>query len=695
MSLIRKLSPLVPFAVCVVVSATMRSPVTLAQASGSATQARPVTFGGEIGAILFDRCVKCHHPDGPAPFSLASYPEARRRASQIAAVTASRSMPPWKAEPGFGEFVGQKTLSDAEIALIERWVSDGAIEGDTRNLKPPSWTAGWQLGSPDLVLKLPQPYSLRAEGADVWRVFVFPVPVRSLKYVRGLEFRPGNTKAVHHARIRTDRTRASRQLDEQDPEPGYQGLILRSAVYPDGHFLGWTPGQAGPMLPKGLAWRIEPGVDLVVEMHMVPSGRTETVEPSIGLFFTSDPPEQTPAMLRLGRKNIDIAPGDNSYVSADSFVLPVDVEVQAVQPHAHYRARRILATATLPDGSTRPLIYIADWDVRWQHLYQYVAPVALPKGTTIAMQFTFDNSAANFRNPQLPPRRVVWGEEATSEMGELWVQMLTRTARDLGTLNAAVEPKMVGEDVIGYEARLRDDPSSVPLHDDAADGYLYLGQPDKAVAHFQESLRLSPGSAPAYYNLGIALAEAGNPDSAIKNFQQALRIRPDYAAAHNNLGSVLSNAGRQEEALAHFLEAARIDPANADSHFNAASLLYSHGELAKALTHFRRAADLRPDWPPAVSSLAWLLATAPLSELRNPVEAVGIAERATQLTERLDAGVLDVLAAALASAGRFAQADAIAEEALALGPAPRIAAAIRVRQRLYRQNRAFQTPLRR
>jgi mono/diheme cytochrome c family protein len=214
--------------------------------------AGPVSFA-EIAPIIFDRCGMCHHPGGAAPFSLLTYPSAKQRATQIAAATKSRFMPPWKAEPGYGEFIGQRPLSDAEIDLIQRWAADGAPEGEQRGLPQPHWTDGWQLGTPDLVVTLSRPYVLQADGTDVSRVFVLPLPVNTTRYVRGLEFRPGNPKVVHHANIRIDPTPASRRLDDQDPAPGYDGLILRSAVYPDGHFLGWTPGQIAPLLRRG--WR--------------------------------------------------------------------------------------------------------------------------------------------------------------------------------------------------------------------------------------------------------------------------------------------------------------------------------------------------------------------------------------------------------------------------------------------------------
>jgi tetratricopeptide (TPR) repeat protein len=646
--------------------------------------AGPVSFS-DIAPILFDGCGMCHRPGGAAPFSLLTYPSARQRATQIAAVTKSRVMPPWKSEPGLGEFIGQRPLSDAEIDLIQRWAADGAPEGDPRVLPQARWTDGWQLGKPDLVVTLSQPYVLQADGTDVSRVFVLPLPVNTTRYVRGLEFRPGNPKVVHHANIRIDRTPASRQLDDEDPGPGYDGLILRSAVYPDGHFLGWTPGQVAPLLPKGLAWRLDPGTDLVVEVHMRPSGRSEVVEPSIGLFFGDDPPERTPAMLRLGRQSIDIAAGEKDYTITDSFVLPVDVEVQAVQPHAHYRAREVRGVATLPDGTVKWLISIKDWDFRWQHVYRYVTPFALPKGTTLAMRYTYDNSADNSRNPQQPPQRVLWGQWSKDEMGDLWIQVLTQNDRDLHILSDAFRPKLVAEDIIGYETMIRGNPSRAQLHDDIAVLYLDLGRAREAAAHFEASVRLKPESAAAHYNLATALTLAGRQDEAVDQYRQALRIRPDYPLAHNNLGDVLLRLGNPDEALDHFREALRLDPAYAEAHYNVGSVFRSRGERSEAIARFREAVRLKPDWVPAVISLAWLLATAPDETHRNATEAVILAQRAAVLTERTDPGALDVLAAALAATGQFDRAIEASQAALELRPEDPLATAIRQRQELYRR----------
>ena len=603
------------------------------QTSAQASQAASITFSQDIAPIVFEKCGICHHPGGPAPFGLLTYADAKQHAAQIAAATRTRYMPPWKSEPGFGEFVGQRQLTNDEISLIEGWVAGGALEGDAPPMPAPAWTEGWQLGKPDLVVSLPAPYQLSGDGIDISRVFVLPVPTTSLRYVKGLEFRPGNPRVVHHANIRIDRTRASRQLDDRDPAPGYDGIILRSAVYPDGYFLGWTPGQVSPLLPKGMSWRLEPGSDLVVEIHMQPSGKPELVSPSIGLYFSDEPPERTPAIFRLGRQNIDISPGDSHYEVEDSFVLPVDVEVQALQPHAHHRAREVGAIATLPDGTSRWLINIKNWDFRWQHVYRLVTPLELPRGTTISMRYTYDNSVANLRNPQQPPMRVLWGQFSRDEMGDLWVQVLTKSDRDRQILGDAFRPKMTAEDAIGYEVMIKRDPSKITLHDDAGVLYLELNRPADAAVHFKASAELAPQSAAAHYNYATALTMTGKMSEAIAEYERTIAIRPDYALAHNNLGAVLLRQGRTPEALDRFRESLRLDPGYVDAHFNLAGVLSTQGRPRDAVAEYRRAIELKPDLTPAlVETDVAARRRRGMARFAIPDQALRVAERAVSLT---------------------------------------------------------------
>jgi Tfp pilus assembly protein PilF len=516
-------------------------------------------------------------------------------------------MPPWKAEPGYGEFVGQHPLTDAEIALIRRWVTDGTREGPRRELPAPKAAGKWQLGTPDLVVRMPEPFVLPADGTDVFRTFVIRMPTSNVRFVRGLEFQPDNPRVVHHANIRIDRTTTSRALDEQDPGPGHDGMS-RSAEFPDGQFLAWAPGQVAPLLPQGFAWQLDPGTDLVFQLHMRPSGKPEPVQVSIGLFFDSQPPSRKPVILRLGRQDIDIPAGDTNHTIVDSYVLPVDAEVLSVQPHAHHRGRQIQGFATLPDGTTKWLIYIRDWDFRWQHVYRLVTPLALPKGTSLTMRYTFDNSTSNVRNPTRPPVRARYGWKSEDEMAELYVQVLTRDDHDRTELQQAFNEKVVGEDIVGYQSIITRNPPNVALlHDDVAFLYLQLGNVPSAIEHFEAAIGAQPERPDGYFNLGTALRLGGRLDEAVAQYQRAIRLRPAYMLAYSQLGALLLQLGRGDEALEVYQQAVRADPQHAGAHNNLGSVLMQRGALNEAETQFREALRLDPTWADAHYNIAHVL----------------------------------------------------------------------------------------
>lgn len=551
------------------------------------------TFSKDVAPIVFDACVSCHRVNGPGPFPLTTYDDVRRHATQIAQVTRSRFMPPWKVEPGVGHFVGQRLLTDNEIALLDQWAKNGTPEGDPKQTpRLPKLADGWLLGKPDLIVKPEGVFTLPAQNTDAFRIFAIRLPVTKRTYVTGIEFHPGNARVVHHANIRVDRTTATRKLDDADPLPGYDGLMPRSAEYPDGHFLGWTPGQIAPLVQPDLAWPLDPGSDLVVQLHLQPTGAPEDVLPEIGLYFTDRIPTHTPTILRLGSQGIDIPAGESHYVIRDSFVLPVDMQLLAIQPHAHYRAKNILGTAQFPDGSSKVVMHITDWDFRWQHVYREITPIALPKGTRLSMEYTYDNSAENPRNPQLPPTRVYWGQRSRDEMGDLWFQLLASSERDRERIKSEVGAKMTAEDIVGYETMLKVTPGDPELHDDVALLYMGMGFAANAVRHFEASAALKPDSPAAHFNLGTALAQAGRFEDATKSFRQALVLRPDYAVARGNLARVLLVKGNVDEAVKEFQEAVRADPSNAQNLFGLGEALAQHGDIEQAIAVLDRALKL-------------------------------------------------------------------------------------------------------
>jgi hypothetical protein len=182
-----------------------------------------------------DHCASCHRPiDAPpalrggsadddpicvagAPFSVLDYPSVRRHARAIASAVQRRAMPPWLPEPGHVVFAGERRLRDDQIALIATWADSGAPEGNPAEAPtPPVSSSGWQLGTPDLVLTLTEPYVLRPGARDVFRNFVLPVPITTTRYVRGVEFRADRQQVLHHADLALDVTRVSRALDRAD-----------------------------------------------------------------------------------------------------------------------------------------------------------------------------------------------------------------------------------------------------------------------------------------------------------------------------------------------------------------------------------------------------------------------------------------------------------------------------------------------
>jgi hypothetical protein len=485
----------------------------------------------------------------------------RSRAVQILAALSRRSMPPWKPEPGFGDFTGARRLSDEQIGIFRRWLASGARKGVDRDLPPlPQSPGGWQLGKPDRVLRLAAPYRIPRGGVDRLRNFVVPIREHDRRYVRAWELRTTNPGVLHHATLVVDPTRRSRQLDDQDPEPGYEGIIPASAASPEGFFLGWTPGQAPFVAAPGTAWSIEPDSDLVLMLHVWPTGADDPVDVEVALYFSPSPPSRTAAMIRLNRQDIDIPAGEAHYTIRDAYTLPVDVDAIGVQPHAHALAREIKGFAVLPDGTTRWLVYIRDWDVHWQDAYRYMKPISLPAGTTLTMEYTYDNSLANPSNRGRPLSRVTFGQRTSDEMGDLWLQVVPKRAADLPVLSSSIRRKLLPQHIAGYRMMLASDPGNPSLHDDLALLLFEAGDGGGAVREFSESLALRPHAPSAHYNLGNALLPLGRFEEAERRFRDAVAADSNYAPGHFGLGLALQALGRRKEARQSYRRALDLAP---------------------------------------------------------------------------------------------------------------------------------------
>ena len=386
------------------------------------------TFNRDVAPILYKNCSGCHRPGEVAPFALLTYDDAAKRAKQIASVTEARFMPPWKAEPGYGHFMNERRLTDQQIATLRDWAGKGAPEGDpSQKPAPPKFSDGWQIGQPDQVVAMSKPYSLPAEGPDVFRCFVIPLNATEEEYVSQVEFRPGNRRVVHHAILFLDKTGQARTR-EKTPGSGYS-CVGGPGLAISGGLGGWAPGATPVEYREGVAQIIPKGADLVMQLHYHLSGKAEEDSSQVGIKFSKTPPVKGLSLMTVGNAAIDIPAGEDHYVVKASATVPMDAQVISVFPHAHYLCKDMKVEATLPDGTVQPLIWIKDWDFNWQGAYRYTDPVKLPKGTEISMTYTYDNSPANPRNPSNPPQEVKFGEQTTNEMAFTFVQ-LTLDSRD-------------------------------------------------------------------------------------------------------------------------------------------------------------------------------------------------------------------------------------------------------------------------
>jgi Flp pilus assembly protein TadD len=566
------------------------------------------TFHRDIEPILFAQCAPCHRPGESGPFSLLTYEDARKRAPQIAVVTRKRYMPPWLPAPGFGDFKNEHRLTAAQIETIEKWARSGAPEGPPSALPRPVFTPGWQLGPPDLVLTAEKPFPLQSDGPDIFWNFILSASVRQSRHVRSIEIRPGNPRTVHHANLLLDRSRSQHYREGVRGEgfPGMDLTLSSDTFDPDSHFLFWKPGAAPYEEPKGMSWRLDPGDDLILNLHLRSTGRPEMVQPSIGLYFTSEPQTRFPMLVQLEHDGaLDIPPGTSDFLVSDDFRLPLDADLLAIYPHAHYLGSLLEGFATLPDGTRRWLIRIPQWDLNWQAVYRCREPVFLPKGTVVSMRFHYDNSSANPRNPHSPPQRARGGNQTTDEMAHLWLQLLPRGAGDQrAVLQEAIMTR-----------RLEKYPADFSAHFNLGALALSRKEIPSALTHLRAALRVEPEQPAALNTFGAALESDGQIEEAIEQFRHALRVRPDDPSARYNLAVALETQGHLEEAAAGFRELVAGHPQDRPSHEHLVQALRklgdsaaSAGRLPRALEYYRDLVGLEAGDPDVRNNYGILLA---------------------------------------------------------------------------------------
>jgi tetratricopeptide (TPR) repeat protein len=406
--------------------------------------------------------------------------------------------------------------------------------------------SGWTLGKPDAVITASKPFQVPADGTDVFWNFIFAPHLAQSHYIRAIEIRPRQAKLIHHANIIVDRFGTI-----TEPFSGMDVTVPRNPLDLDGHFLFFKPGGVSDPEPDGFSWRLDPATTLILNTHLQPSGRAQVEQPTVALYFTDKAPRYSPYLLELENDNaLRIPAGARDFLVSDDFKLPIDTEVIAIYPHAHYLGKLLEAYATLPNGTRQWLIRIPNWDPNWQAVFRYQQPVSLPAGTVISMRYHYDNSAGNPRNPNRPPKRVEAGNQATDEMAHLWLQVMPKSPHDSRRLYA--------------EAWARHELARNP-NNYAADitiGSLDLARFDalSAVKPLRDAVALNPRDAIAHNLYGTALEATGMNSEASVQFQDALQLKPDFPNARFNLAHALAKAGKRAEAIENLKEILKNNP---------------------------------------------------------------------------------------------------------------------------------------
>ncbi|MEJ6580091.1 MAG: hypothetical protein QNL33_11735 [Akkermansiaceae bacterium] len=409
---------------------------------------KSVTFSEDIAPIIFENCTTCHRPGQIGPFALTDYKTVKRRAQQIVEVTGDRTMPPWHADPGDVKFSNDRSLSPEQIELLADWVTAGRPEGDPTKTPPlPEFQEEWQIGKPDQVATMTEPFTVPAEGSDIYRNFVIPMNLEEDRWVEAIEFLPGAPEVVHHILYFLDTSGKARKYDAEDKRPGFR---MSESTADFSYIGGWDVGTQPTELPYGLRFFIPKGADLVVQIHYHPNGKEVIDQSSVGFHYSDKPTARPWTVIQVpphfGQlQGIDIKAGEKEHIEEASFILPEDCKAFAVNAHAHYLAKRMELTATLPDGKSIRLLRTTRWDFRWQEDYSFEKPVELPAGTRLDMLISYDNSASNPNNPSNPPKDVRWGPQTTDEMGSITLAAMFETKDQKEATHEALRVLLVNQ----------------------------------------------------------------------------------------------------------------------------------------------------------------------------------------------------------------------------------------------------------
>lgn len=403
-----------------------------------------ITYASDIAEIIYQKCSSCHRPGEIGPMALTNYDEVKSWGGMIEYVTSNKIMPPWQTDPDYSSFLGENYLTDEEIATISSWVSDGMPRGN-QSEEPdfPDFPEGSVLGEPDLVIEMAEEWLHEGNSEDDYRYFVLPTNFPEDKIIKAVEFRPGNSKIVHHALVFEDTTGVAAMNDAATPEYGFDGFGSFTGGNIAGtldqkQFPGFVPGQKPIRFPDGVGQVLHAGADIVVQVHYAPWPVDETDKSSLNIFFMDEDNEtkereveshiMVPLPSVIGE--IFVIPADSKPVFHGEYEVPTDISLITIAPHMHLLGLNWEVWLEKPNGEIVNLIKIPAWDFNWQGAYYFDRYIVAPAGSIIHGVASYDNTSSNPSNPSNPPQTVRWGESTTDEMYYLPIGFVAYQAGD-------------------------------------------------------------------------------------------------------------------------------------------------------------------------------------------------------------------------------------------------------------------------
>ena len=401
--------------------------------------AENITYSKDAAPILQSRCQQCHRPGEIGPMPLLTYAETRPWAKAIRNAVLTRKMPPWFADPRYGHFKNDTSLTQKEIDTLVAWVDQGAAEGNPRDLpKPKQFAEGWNIGKPDAVLEMPNAYQVPAKGVIDITYVIIPTDFGQDRWVQAAEVRPGNRKLVHHVNVIVQR-RAPNAPRVRPPgvpytPPRVEGPIRIPRGQPAAEFfVGYVPGYQYKIWEPGQAKLIPAGADIILQLHYSTDGTAGEDRTKVGLVFAKEPPKERVLSAVAKSWDFEIPAGAPNHEVRSRVEFASDVKLVSLHPHMHYRGKDFEYRALYPSGETEVLMRVSRWDFNWQMTYVLKEPKPLPRGTIIECVAHFDNSPNNPFNPN-PAIKVTYGEQTWDEMMSGWVEVGFDPAKETKSL---------------------------------------------------------------------------------------------------------------------------------------------------------------------------------------------------------------------------------------------------------------------